>query len=122
MKFSYKGTEWNTDESNRLQVTNDAGLKRAVVKAYAPEGFKETREDLEFELALISARYESIIRTITAGDFSYAGAYPDWVLDSASDHIMQTNRFIVKNCIANSGTREALITRLLDTFSGDKVK
>ena len=81
MLINYEGKEYDTDKPNRLQLTDDNDLKQAVINQYFDEDvMMSTQQDLIFQLALISARYETIISAVTDGQLSYAGTYPDWVL------------------------------------------
>ena len=99
MKFNYKGKEWDTDENNRLQVTEDDGLKEALIQAYSNNSsdsiiFNDYQgksqdyinRDLLFQICLLSARYTTIIEEVTGGKYTYAGTYPEWVINAANEY------------------------------------
>lgn len=94
MKFNYKGQQYNTYENNRLQVTDDEGLKLATINAFfddSEEALNTPVIDLVFQLALMSARYEDIVEPITAEKVVNSAIddddddLPAWAIQAASE-------------------------------------
>lgn len=86
MEIDYKGKHYDTYSSkDRLQLIEDEGFQKKFVDEYfyePEEVMKSSKLDLAYNLALMSAKYEDIISNLT-NDFSKAGTYPEWVIDSA---------------------------------------
>lgn len=101
MKFEYKGTEYDTDENNRLQLTTDKGLKQAFINKWFgnDEATKRsfaatTKEDWMFDYALLAAKSESINMAVTSGKYSAPGTYPEWVIESFETYVRNVTKEI----------------------------
>lgn len=87
MIFEYKDKKYNTSEPNRMQLTDDKGLKQAVIDQWFGDAQKKfTLQDALYELAIVEARSETIIEEVTAGKMTYAATYPEWVLRAFHEH------------------------------------
>lgn len=86
MEFEYKGTKYDTySDEHRLQLVTDKGFKQKLINEYfdkSDDVLKESKLDLAYQLALMSAKYEDVISNLT-DEFSIAGTYPKWVVESA---------------------------------------
>lgn len=85
MKFDYKGKKYNTySAKNKLdEITSEDFQEKFIREWFDDSDFvmKNSKLQLAYALALMSAKYEDIISNLSP--YSVAGTYPEWVVDDA---------------------------------------
>lgn len=122
MEFEYKDKIYDTAVSegehstNRLQLTEDEDLKRALVNAYWNElTVKDFELDFLFQQAINNARFVDILN-LTNSAFSKPGVYPDWIVKEIDNHEKENFVANVKDAIEETTTREELVEYLLGMY------